>query len=466
MDFTRRKALKTIVAFGALAPTHLHSKTKTISPNSKLNIACVGVGGKGWDDMRACSDHGKLHNIVALCDIDQRNGGEQPKNLMGAQAARALGAGKAREMFPKASVYEDFRLMLEQKDIDAVTVSTADHMHATIAITAMELGKHVYVQKPLTQTIHESRVIRKVANETGVVTQMGNQGHSSVAYRCTIDVARSGIIGKVREVHSWTRSPSWKQGIDRPQGKDEIPKGINWDLWLGVAEPRPYKKHVYHNFNWRGWQEFGTGALGDMGCHIMNAAVWSLELGPPSSVLAKVKGASPSNETYPVASTVHYKFPGTKHTTEELDFYWHDGGNSVPKEYASLVGREAHGTLFIGEKGQMFVRNGTGIPRLFPAADFKDYSQTTLKELYKKYAAEKLDHYRVWTDAIQNGKQSNSHFNHAAPLNETVMVGTVAQRLPDRELTWDATAMKFNDTDATTMVRRPYRKGWQIDALK
>ena len=202
MEYTRRKALKTIVAFGALAPTHLHSQIKRISPNSKLNIACVGVGGKGWDDMRAVSDHGKLHNIVALCDIDQRDGGEQPKNLAGGQAARALGAGKARAMFPKAGVYEDFRKMLEQKDIDAVTVSTADHMHATIAITAMELGKHVYVQKPLTQTIHESRVIRKVAKETGVVTQMGNQGHSTVNYRCAVDVMRSGIIGKVREVHA------------------------------------------------------------------------------------------------------------------------------------------------------------------------------------------------------------------------------------------------------------------------
>lgn len=464
MDFTRRKALKTIVAFGALAPTHLHSRTKAISPNSKLNIACVGVGGKGWDDMRACSGNGKIHNIVALCDIDQRNGGEQPKNLRGAQAARSLGAGKAREMFPKADVYEDFRKMLDQKDIDAVTVSTADHMHATIAITAMELGKPVYVQKPLTQTIHESRVIRKVAKETGVVTQMGNQGHSSVNYRCAVDVMRSGIIGKVREVHTWTSSPSWKQGIGRPAGEDPIPEGVNWDLWLGVAEPRPYKKHTYHNFNWRGWQEFGTGALGDMGCHIIDPAVWSLELGAPTSVIAKVEGSSA--ETYPVASTVHYKFKGTTHTTAELDLYWHDGGNSFPKEYAKIVGRNTNGSLFIGENGQVVLRHGTGIPRIYPLENYKDYSQTTLKDLYKQYASEKLDHYGVWTDAIQNGKQANSHFDYAAPLNETVMVGTVAQRVPDRELKWDAPTMKFDDAGATAMVRRPYRKGWQIDALK
>lgn len=464
MNYTRRQAVKTIVAFGALAPTHLHSQSKKISPNSKLNIACVGVGGKGWDDMRAVSEHGKLHNIVALCDIDQRNGGEQPPNLGGGQAARALGAGRAREMFPKASVYEDFRLMLDQKDIDAITVSTADHMHATISITAMELGKHVYVQKPLTQTIHESRVMRQVATKAGVITQMGNQFHSSVNYRSAVEVLRSGIIGKVREVHAWTSSPSWKQGIARPDGSDPVPKGVNWDLWIGVAEPRPYVKHAYHNFNWRGWEEFGTGALGDMGCHIIDPAVWSLELGAPRSVMAKVTGIGQG--TYPKASTVHYVFPGTAHTTRELDLYWHDGGNRPPKEYAGIIGRNRNGSLFVGEKGQVVLAHGSGIPRVFPREDFLDYSRTTLKGIYAKYAAEKLDHYRVWTDAIQQGKQANSNFDYAAPLNETVMIGTVAQRVPGRTLKWNAEALSFDDAKATGLVKRQYRKGWQIDALK
>ena len=464
MNYTRRNAIKTIVAFGALAPTHLHSQTKKLSPNSKLNIASVGVGGKGWDDMRAVSDHGKRHNIVAISDIDQRNGGDHPPNLSGGQSRRALGAGAARKMFPKAGVYEDFRLMLERKDIDAITVTTADHMHATIAITAMELGKHVYVQKPLTQTIHESRVMRQVAAKTGVVTQMGNQGHSTVNYRCAVDVMRSGIVGKIREVHAWTSSPSWKQGIARPDGSDPIPKGVNWDLWIGVAEPRPYLKHTYHNFNWRGWQEFGTGALGDMGCHIIDPAVWSLELGSPSSVVAEVTGVA--KETYPKASTVHYRFPATAHTAGKLDLYWHDGGNRVPKEYAEIVGRNRNGSLFIGEKGNVVLAPGSGIPRLYPSEEFLDYSRTTLKGLYAKYAAEKLDHYRVWTDAILNGKQANSHFDYAAPLNETVMVGTIAQRLPGRMLKWSAPVLCFDDAEASTMVRRRYRKGWEIDALK
>ncbi len=464
MNYTRRQAVKTIVAFGVLAPTHLHSQPKKVSPNSKLNIACVGVGGKGWDDMRAVSGNGKLHNIVALCDIDQRDGGEQPKNLMGGQAARALGAGAARKMFPSASVYEDFRLMLEQKNIDAVTVSTADHMHATIGITAMELGKHVYVQKPLTQTIHESRIMRQVAAKTGVVTQLGNQGHSTVNYRCAVDAMRSGIIGKIREVHAWTSSPSWKQGIARPDGSDPIPKGVNWDLWLGVAEPRPYLKHTYHNFNWRGWEEFGTGALGDMGCHIIDPAVWSLELGAPTSVIAKVTG--PGEGTYPKASTVHYTFAGTEHTTEKLDLYWHDGGNRAPKEYAEIIGRNDNGSLFIGEKGQVVLAHGTGIPRIYPREIATDYNRTTLKELYAKYAAEKLDHYGVWTDAILEGKRANSDFDYAAPLNETVLIGTVAQRLPEQTLKWNTEALSFDDAKATALVKRQYRKGWEIDALK
>jgi len=464
MTFTRRKAVKTIVAFGALAPTHIHAGTKTPSPNSKLNIACAGVGGKGWDDMRAVSADGERHNIVAICDIDQRHGGEQPPNLAKGQAVRALGAGAAREKFPKAKVYEDFRKMLEQKDIDAVTVSTPDHMHATIAITAMELGKHVYVQKPLTQTIHESRVMRQVAAKTGVITQMGNQGHSTANYRSAVEAIRSGIIGKIREVHAWTRSPSWKQGIPRLQGSDPVPESVNWELWLAVAEPRPYIKHAYHNFNWRGWKEFGTGALGDMGCHIMDPAIWSLELGPPSQVSAKVSG--PAEETYPESSSVSYRFPGTAHTTGELVLHWHDGGNSPPADLVKIMGKTSNGTIYLGEKGHILLPHGMSIARLYPKEQFLDYSRTTLKEIYQGFADEKLDHYKVWTDAILANKPANSPFDYAAPLNETVMIGTVAQRLPDRVHKWNAGALSFDSSEATALVRRNYRKEWQIDALK
>ncbi|MEM9480897.1 MAG: Gfo/Idh/MocA family oxidoreductase [Verrucomicrobiota bacterium] len=463
MTQTRRKAIKTIVAFGALAPTAIHSGTKTISPNSRIHLACAGVGGKGWDDMIGASGDGERHNVVAICDIDHRDGGEQPSNLAKVQAARPLGIGAAKEKFPKAKVYADFRQMLEQKDIDAVTVSTPDHMHATIAITAMQLGKHVYVQKPLTQTIHESRVMRQVAREHGVVTQLGTQHHSSATYRTAFEVLRAGIIGKIREVHAWTSSPSWPQGMTKPSGSDPVPEGLHWDLWLAVSKPSAYVKHTYHNFNWRGWKEYGTGALGDMGCHIMDPTVWSLELGPPLQVSAKVRGAA--KDAWPEASTVSYKFAGTKHTAGDFNFHWHDGGNSPPEEFAELSKLTSNGTLYLGEKGSIVLPNGRSIARLFPREEFLDYSQSTLKEMYQSFADEKLDHYAVWTDAILNGKQASCHFDYAGPLNETVMVGTVAQRLPERTLNWNAENLTFDDPDATALVRRQYRKGWEIDAL-
>ncbi|MEM7395459.1 MAG: Gfo/Idh/MocA family oxidoreductase, partial [Verrucomicrobiota bacterium] len=345
----RRQSLKTIVGFGALAPLGVGVATKAVSPGSRLNIAAVGAGGKGYDDLMGTSDRGHRHDVVAICDIDHRNGGEQPPNLSKGQALRPLGLGKARSRFPKAKVYDDYRKMLEQKDIDAVTVSTPDHMHATMAITAMELGKHVFVQKPLTQTIHESRIMRKVANENGVVTQMGNQGHSSSTYRSAVAALRSGVVGRVREVHAWTSSPSWPQGIPRLDREDPVPKGVDWDLWVGVGEPRPFLEHVYHNFNWRGWREFGTGALGDMGCHIIDPAVWSLELGPPREVSAVVKG--PAAETYPTSSTVTYRFEGTSHTADELTLYWYDGGNHPPGKLGQMMAKIRNGTIYVGEEG-------------------------------------------------------------------------------------------------------------------
>ena len=465
-NLTRRNSVKTIIGFGAFGPIagHIHAGTARVSPNGRLNLAAVGAAGKGWEDLTGASGSGERHNMVALCDIDHRNGGEQPSNLGKGQAARPLGLGRAAELFPKAKLYTDFRKLLEQKDIDAITVSTPDHMHATVALSAMQLGKHVYVQKPLTQTVHESRIMREVAEKTGVTTQMGNQFHSSALYRTAVEVIQSGVIGKVREVHASTSSPSWPQGISRRAGGDPIPEGVDWDLWIGVAEPRPYLKHTYHNFNWRGWKEFGTGALGDMGCHIIDPAKWSLDLGAPKEVTAKVFG--PAEETYPESSIVIYRFPGTKYTTDEFTLYWYDG-SQVPAsaEMAKLVAENRNGTVYIGEKGIMTARHGFNIPRLFPKEDFLDYSRTTLKETYQGFVDEKLDHYQVWTDAILAGKPGNSHFGYAGPLNEIVTVGTVAQRLPERILKWDAPSLCFDDPDATALVRRKYRKGWEIEAL-
>ena len=461
---TRRESLRTFVFGGALAPLALHVPARAASPGNRLRIACVGVAGKGWEDMIGASGGGDLHDIVALCDIDHRDGGEQPPNLGKGQAARPLGIGEAARKFPNAKRYSDFRKMLEQKDIDAVTVSTPDHMHATVALSAMALGKHVYVQKPLTQTVHESRVMAQVARAKGLVTQMGNQFHSSPGYRCVVKVIRDGVIGKIKAAHCWINDSNWPQGMGLPAGEDPVPEGIHWDLWIGVAKPRPYKYQVYHNFNWRGWQEFGCGHLGDMGCHVMDPVVWSLDLGAPRLVSARVSGVN--DQSYPLWSVVDYQFPGTAYTTPEFRLTWYDGGQLPSVEIARLPQGSklpSAGSIFVGEKGTLVVSHSPSIPRLYPQEDFTDYMRKVLKDMFAGMV--KQDHYRMWTDAILAGTQANSHFGYAGPLNETVILGTIAQRIPDRKLLWDEKSMTFDNPAATALVRRQYRKGWEIDAL-
>ena len=276
-SMTRREFGKTVAAGGACFGllSALPRRARANPSGRRLRIACVGAAGKGWDDLRGVSSEGQLHDIVALCDIDHRDGGQQPPNLAPVQIARSLGIAAAARMFPKAKLYSDFRRMLERENVDAVTVSTPDHMHATVALSAMALGKHVFVQKPLTQTVHEARVMREMARSKGVITHMGNQYRSSTGYRCAVQVIRSGVLGKVREAYSWLSSqPVWIPGIKKlAVGEDPVPKDIHWNEWVGVAQPRPYKTHLYHNFNWRAWKEYGTGVMGDMGCHVMDVVV-------------------------------------------------------------------------------------------------------------------------------------------------------------------------------------------------
>lgn len=463
---SRRAFTKTAVAGAAAAATGvLQSRIRASSADRRLNIACVGAAGKGWDDMMGVSGEGTRHDIVAICDIDHRDGGEHPGNLKPVQLARPLGIGAAARQFPRAKVYRDFRRMLEQRDIDAVTVSTPDHMHATIALSALALGKHVFVQKPLTQTVHEARVLGEAAVRKGLVTQMGNQNHSGAGYRCAVQVIRSGVLGRIREAYSWVSAPPvWPANVAAPQPEEPAPADIAWDLWIGVGRPRPYRRHAYHNFNWRAWKEYGTGMLGDLGCHVMDSVVWSLELGAPRSVRAKVSGIHP--EIYPDWSIVEYKFPGTKHTVDGLRYTWCDGTKPViaPELVPAGLTLPASASFLIGEKGSMIVSPGSA-PRLFPQADFRDYSLTELKRMFAEFAAEKRDHYRMWTDAILAGTAANSPFDYAGHLTEIVMLGTIAQRVPDRILRWDAAALAFDDPAATALVRRQYRPGWEIEAL-
>jgi predicted dehydrogenase len=431
---TRRNVIQTLAYTGAVAS--FPRLVRAVPANSKLNLGHVGVGGKGWEDLISSSGEGKLHNVAAICDIDHRHGGEQPKNLGKVQAERALGIG-------------------------AVTVSVPDHMHATVAVSAMLLGKHVYCQKPLTHTAHEARVMAQLAAKMKLVTQMGNQYHSGNTYRTAVKLIQSGAIGKVKEAHAWTNSPSWPQGMTRPAGEDPIPDGIHWDLWIGVAQPRPYKKHVYHNFNWRGWQEFGGGALGDMGCHVIDPVYWALELTAPTTVTAT--GSGVNSESYAEWNIVTYNFPATQFTAGELKLTWYEAGKQPPTEVITLPKGQklpTSGSLFIGEKATLLVPHGNAAPRILPD---DPASIALVRDTYKTFQAQ--DHYRMWTDAILENRQANSPFSYAGPLTEVCMVGTIAERLPGRMLKWNAQNMTFDDPQATALVTKPYRRGWELAAL-
>jgi predicted dehydrogenase len=353
----------------------------------------------------------------------------------------------------------------EGKRLNGITVSTPDHMHAPVTMTALQLGLATYTQKPLTRTLHEARRLTLAARKAGVVTQMGNQGHSGVAYRTLVQWIQAGAIGKVTEAHAWSNRPSWPQGIDRPAGSSPVPETLNWDLWLGVAPERPYVAGAYCPFNWRGWYDFGAGALGDMGCHIIDPVVWSLNLAAPRRV--SYQGPSPKPETFPAWEIITYEFAGTQHTSgPSFTLRWYDGKrdgvpNLPPVELASLPAGEklpANGSLFIGEKGVLLCEHGgRGFPRLLPEERFAGYAVPKLEE---------VDHYLQWTNAIRGEGQTTSDFDYAGPLTETVLLGTVASRVPGETLEWDSANLRFtNSPAASAYVQQPYRKGWEVAGL-
>ena len=457
----RRTFLQQITTAGAGLPLGFPAILRSASLNSKLNIAGVGVGGKGAGDI-AFTSVGQ--NVVAICDVDERT------------------LGAAAQKYPQAKKYHDWRKLLEQKDIDAVTVSTPDHMHAPVAMSAMQLGKHVYVQKPMAHTIYEARQMRLAARKYKVVSQMGNQGHSSSGYRRLVHAIQSGMIGKIKEAHTWSNRPIWPQGIPRPSGSDPVPEYLHWNEWLGVAPFRPYvgpkeeaeptvkesknkKKKArrpvrgpYHPFNWRGWLDFGVGALGDMGCHIIDPVVWSLELGAPLRVWSD--GPNTNGETYPAWEIIHYEFGATPYTAgKTIRMTWHDGGKLPPRELVPLPADEktpTNGCLLIGEKGTLLCEHGR-TPMLLPLEKFE---QTPLPNV------EGDDHYQQWTKACKGEGKATSHFDYAGPLTETVLLGTIAIRYPNQKLAWDSKKLKVtNVADANQFIRSTYRKGWEIKGL-
>jgi len=426
----RRDFVKQAAAAVAIGVWSERARAASNAANEKLDIGCIGVGGKGWVDMNACAGE----NIAAICDVDE------------------LSLAKAAARFPQAKTYTDYRKMLDEASIDAVTISTPDHSHAPAALMAMRRGKHVFCQKPLAHTVEEARLLRKVAIEMKVATQMGNQGHSDADSRRSVEILRAGAIGPVREVHVWTDRPIWPQGRDRPGETPSPPPSLKWDLWLGPAPERPYHP-MYHPFGWRGFWDFGCGALGDMGCHNMDIAFWALDLGLPAAVEAESSGVN--GEMAPRSSIVRYEFPA-RGNLPAVRLLWYDGGRKPPSELARGTQLGTNGSLLIGEKGSMHVPHYWGKGKLLPEAEFAGYAPPAATLPISP------GHYEEWIAACKGGPAALSNFDYAAVLTETVLLGNIALRL-GRRIEWDAANMKVaNVPEADKFLRKEYRPGWTI----
>jgi predicted dehydrogenase len=419
-------------------------------PSERLNIAGVGLGARGLENIEKCEGA----NIVALCDVDWR------------LAATAL------EQYPHAARYRDFRLMLDKESgIDAAVISTPDHTHAVIAAEAMKRKKHVYVETPLAHDVWEVRQLTRLARETGVTTQMGNERHSGPGIRRAVEMLWGGGLGPIREVHCWTDRPRWPQGTSRPKSSPPPPQGLAWDLWLGPAPERSYDP-AYHPYRWRGWVDFGTGALGAMGCELLDVAFWGLELGRADSFQVAAESTGVNGETYPVASTIRYRFPA-RGDLPPVEVIWYDGGRQPPRPDGLPYGREvgSNGVIFVGEEHTMvfgptvFGTNpGQVGPRTIPEfTDIKD------RKPYKKIPAVREGdwakgnrHIQEWISACRAGKQPCAAFEYSAPLTEMVLLGNVAL-LSGKPIEWDVQQMQVRgDAEADRFIHREYRKQWTL----
>jgi predicted dehydrogenase len=438
----------------SIVPRHVLGGPGQQPPSEKLNVAGIGIGGVGRSFLRGCASQ----NMIALCDVDKQ------------YAARVF------QEYPDAKRYRDYREMFDkQPEIDAVVVATPDHSHAVISLHAIKLGKHVLCVKPLTRTIHEARTLAEAARKAKVATQVTASSRTSESALRLCEMIWDGAIGQVREAHCWSNRPLWPQGMDRPAGEDKVPDYLDWDLWIGPAPMRPFKnvwpeghlalkqvgaggnRGVYHPWNFRGWWDFGTGALGDMGCHHFNALFKALKLGHPTSVEASSTRVLP--ETAPLASVVTWEFPA-RGDMPPLRLTWSDGGIKPPRPSELEAGRPwpNEGNLYVGDKGKIL--GGTNDGRIIPDEKVKAY-QLPPKTLPRPAFQGNLVT-AEWIAACQGGQPASCNFDVAGLLTEVVLLGNIAIRT-GKKLYWDAEKLKFtNDEDANKYIREPYRSGWSL----
>jgi len=420
--------------------------SRVFGANEKLNLACIGVGGKGAGEVKDL--HGAGCNIVALCDVD---------------LSRAAGTIKAH---PDAKLFRDFRQMFDKEaaSFDAVSVSTPDHVHAPASVWAMELGKHVYCQKPLTWSVHEARLMRELARKNKVATQMGNQAHAGEPIRRGVELLRAGMLGAVREVHAWTNRPIWPQGIAERPAAQPVPESLDWDLWLGPAQHRDYNK-AYLPFNWRGWWDFGTGALGDMACHIMDMPFWALDLEYPTSIEAEHGGNT--IESPPNWATITFQFPARAKRDNGVEqpavkYVWYDGRKNGKQNApaAALIEDQQPNKwdlIVVGDKGKMWFNRGSRNFLVKPAELLAEFEEKTPKSL-PRVANEDAE----FVAACKGGPAAASNFDYAGLFTETILLGNVAIRA-GKKIEWDGSKMEVtNDKDANRFLQREYRKGWSL----
>lgn len=463
---TRRTFLKqaaaSVVAF-TIVPRHVLGGPGYVAPSEKVNIAIVGAGGQGRANVKNLLSESQAQ-IMAVCDVAEKT--DLSPFWYGGYGGRKPVKAMVEEHYSKKSPnyrcaeYEDFRVMLEkEKSMDAILCATPDHAHAVISITAMKMGKHVYCEKPLTHNIWEARQVAKVAKETGVATQMGNQGHSGEGIRQTCEWLWDGAIGPVREVHVWSAVGQWAKPPGRPKDTPPIPEGLNWDLWLGPRDFRPYHP-AYAPYNWRGWWAFGTGSIGDMACHNMDPAVWALRLERPISVHASSTGVD--SEVTSFGGIYTYRF-GPRGDMPPVKLIWYDGGlrppfpeTLDPCDPRNRLGEGENGLLFVGDKGCITCGGWGGMPRLLPQSLNNGYKRP------EKTLQRSAGHYADWLAACKGGPKASSNFEYGTRLTELVLLGNVALRAGE-PIQWDADNMKVaNVPEAEAFLKEQYRKGWEI----